>query len=119
MARLAMFAKVRRHNAKIRKLLSTFMLAVFAIALTPWNVVHHHKIVPEPQKEAHCTHLSHVQAHGVDCLICKANFTKHYTSTHNTYKVYLSVKIFNPQEPVLPTFYTKLIQTSLRGPPLV
>ncbi|MBC7419026.1 MAG: hypothetical protein H7325_12850 [Pedobacter sp.] len=95
------------------------MLAVFAIALTPWSVLHHHQVVPEPPKEAHCTHLSHVQAHAADCLICKANFTKHYTSTHHIYKIFLSVKIFCPAEPVFPSSYTKLIQTSLRGPPVV
>lgn len=95
------------------------MLAVFAIALTPWSVLHHHDIVLDPPKEAHCTHLAHVQAHAADCLICKANFTKHYTSTHSIYKVFLSVKIFCRAEPVFTDYYTKLIRTCLRGPPIL
>ena len=95
------------------------MLAVFAIALTPWAAIHHHKVIPNPVKETHCTHLSHVQAHAADCLICKANFTNHYIASHNIYKVFLSVAIFCQAEAFLPSFYTELIQTSLRGPPVV
>ena len=40
------------------------MLIVFAIALTPWSVLHHHNPLPVVEKELNCKHVTHVQAHG-------------------------------------------------------
>ncbi len=95
------------------------MLMVFAIALTPWNIIHHHQQAPVTVKEVNCKHLSHVQAHADNCLICNAGFEKNYVHTAFLYKIYLSVKIFGQTEATLKSFYTEIKRTSLRGPPLV
>lgn len=93
------------------------MLIVFAIALTPWSVLHHHNPVPILKKEANCKHVSHVQAHGDTCLICHASFEKNYVQTHQIYRVFLSAKILTKKEIVLKSSYATLLRTSLRGPP--
>lgn len=94
------------------------MLMVFAIALTPWNIIHHHEQVPVTVKEVNCKHLSHVQAHADNCLICNAGFEKNYVHTPHLYKIFLSVKIFGQAEPTLKSFYTELKRSTLRGPPV-
>lgn len=93
------------------------MLLVFAIALTPWNITHHHVEVPII-KEKNCHHLSHVEAHADNCLICHAGFEKNYVKAHQTYKIYLSIKVLGLLEPVLKSAFTVLKHTSLRGPPM-
>ena len=93
------------------------MLMVFAIALTPWNLLHHHQPVPVVLKEVNCKHVSHVQAHADNCLVCHAGFEKSYVQTHFLYKIFLSVKIFGQTEPVLKSAYAELKRSSLRGPP--
>lgn len=94
------------------------MLVVFAIALTPWSILHHHKEIPTSQQETNCHHVSHVKAHADNCFICHAGFEKNYVQAHNIYRVFLSVKIFGIAVPVLKNTYVELKHTSLRGPPL-
>lgn len=94
------------------------MLVVFAIALTPWSLIHHHDKLPPIVKEVNCKHLSHVEAHADNCLICNAGFEKNYVQAHHIYKIFLSVKIFGQADPVLSSFYTEIKRTCLRGPPL-
>lgn len=94
------------------------MLLTFAIALTPWSVLHHHREIPIPKKEINCHHVTHVEAHGDNCLICNASFEKDYVQIHNIYRIFLSVTIFSQKAPVLKSSYTRLLSTSLRGPPL-
>ncbi len=94
------------------------MLMVFAIALTPWSVLHHHQEIPVVKQEVNCKHLSHVQAHGDNCLICNASFEKNYVQIHHIYRIFLSAKVFNQADPVLKSAYTEIKCTCLRGPPL-
>ncbi|WP_320462494.1 hypothetical protein [Pedobacter sp. CFBP9032] len=94
------------------------MLFAFAIALTPWSVLHHHQKIPIPKKEVNCHHVTHVEAHGDTCLICNASFEKNYVQTHNVYRIFLSVTISSQKESTLKSSYAKLLSTSLRGPPL-
>jgi len=109
---------LKKQRQDIRKYISAFMLFVFAIALTPWSVLHHHAEIPIPKKEVNCHHVSHVEAHGDTCLICNASFEKNYVQTHHVYRIFLSVTILSQNEPVIKSSYTELLRTSLRGPPL-
>ncbi|WP_133248515.1 hypothetical protein [Pedobacter yonginense] len=109
---------MKKHKQHINRLLSAIMLMVFAIALTPWNLLHHHQTIPSVPKEVNCKHVSHVQAHADNCLICNAGFEKNYVQIHNIYKIFLSVKIFGQTEPVLKSAYTEIKRSCLRGPPL-
>jgi len=93
------------------------MLIVFAIALTPWSVLHHHEEAPILEKEKNCHHVTHVSSHGDNCLICNASFEKNYIQTHHIYRIFLSAKLFGFTQPVLKSTYVKLLSTSLRGPP--
>jgi hypothetical protein len=109
---------LKKHQQNIRKYFSAFMLFTFAIALTPWSVLHHHQEIPVSKKEVNCHHLTHVQAHSDTCLVCSASFEKDYVQTHQVYRIFLSATIFSRKEPVLKSSYTQLLSTSLRGPPL-
>ncbi|WP_131538421.1 hypothetical protein [Pedobacter nototheniae] len=109
---------MKKQKQNIKNYLSAIMLFVFAIALTPWSLIHHHDTVPVAPKEINCKHLTHVQAHAENCLICNAGFEKNYVQTHHLYKIFLSAKLFSQTEPVLKSFYTELKRTTLRGPPL-
>lgn len=93
------------------------MLAVFAVALTPWNIVHLHKPLPPVVKEVNCKHLSHVEAHADNCLVCHASFEKNFIQTRINTRVFLSCTIFGKVEPILKSFFTEIKTTSLRGPP--
>ena len=94
------------------------MLLVFAIALTPWSVLHHHPETLIPKKEVNCHHVTHVASHGDTCLICNASFEKNYLQVHHVYRIFLSVTILSGKDPVLKSSYSELLGTSLRGPPL-
>ncbi|RNL49668.1 hypothetical protein [Pedobacter jejuensis] len=109
---------MKKHKQHINRLLAAIMLMVFAIALTPWNLLHKHQPIPVVKQEINCKHLSHVQAHADNCLICNAGFEKNYVHTHHLYKIFLSVKLFGQADPVLKSSYTEIKRTSLRGPPL-
>jgi len=95
------------------------MLVVFAIALIPWNLLHHHKEAPSAPKEINCHHLSHLESHADNCLICNASFEKNYVQTHQLYSIFLSAKLLTGYNPVLKSCFTELRHTSLRGPPLI
>lgn len=92
------------------------MLWVFAIALTPWSAFHHHQTVNEPV-EKHCTHKFHVKTSQEVCLVCSAHFEKHYILSETLYTTYLNSQLLFKSNLVLPSAYTELIFTSLRGPP--
>ncbi|RZJ63505.1 MAG: hypothetical protein EOO47_28475 [Flavobacterium sp.] len=109
---------MKKHKQNIRKYLSAFMLIVFAIALTPWSVLHHHQEIPIPQKEINCHHVTHVQSHGDTCLICNASFEKDYVQTHHIYRIFLSAKLLSSIQPILKSSYIALISADLRGPPV-
>lgn len=94
------------------------MLIVFAVALTPWSVIHHHQPAPVIQKEANCKHVSHIQTHGDTCLICNASFEKNYVQVHQIYRVFLCAKVLLKKELAVKSIYTELLRTSLRGPPV-
>jgi len=93
------------------------MLVVFAIALTPWSVLHHHEPLPLIKNEKNCKHITHVKASAETCLICNASFEKNYVQTHNVYRVFLSAKIFNQTAPVLKSSFVQIKRCFLRGPP--
>lgn len=95
------------------------MLLVFAIALTPWSVLHHHEDIPIPVKEKNCHHVTHVSSHGDNCLICNASFEKDYVQTHHIYRIFLSAQLLSFTQPVLKSTYVKLLSTALRGPPTI
>ncbi|MCX2573475.1 hypothetical protein [Pedobacter sandarakinus] len=108
---------MKKHRQYIKRYFSAFMLFAFAIALTPWSVLHHHQEIPVSKKEINCHHVSHVQAQGDTCLICKASFEKNFVQIHHIYRIFLAAKIFNPKQPLLKSNYVNLLRTSLRGPP--
>jgi hypothetical protein len=64
-------------------------------------------------------HRQHIVNHSENCLVCSMHFEKTYTIQH------FSSKVFFKEVTVANYFfkdaasYTQLIQTSLRGPPLV
>ena len=94
---------------------------VFAIALTPFHLFHHHH---EPEQkcydgnQAKCVHKEHLQNHADNCLICAAHFEKNYINDQARHW------FFTVEKPALRTYailagtYVKLIGSSLRGPPL-
>jgi len=108
---------LKKQKQHIKKHLSAFMLVVFAIALTPWSVLHHHQELPIVKQEVNCKHVSHVQAHADTCLICNASFEKNYVQIHHIYRIFLSIKIFGQAEPVLKSSCAEIKRSCLRGPP--
>ncbi|WP_432714456.1 hypothetical protein [Pedobacter sp.] len=105
----------RKH---IQQFLAAALLLVFSIALTPWSALHHHpEVTYHPVKEKVCTHKLHLDSHTDTCLVCAAHFEKNYISTTATFQVFLSVKSFIREAPVLSTCYIALFGTFLRGPP--
>jgi hypothetical protein len=96
------------------------MLLVFTIALTPWSALHHHpQVTYHPEKEKTCTHKLHISSHVDTCLICAAHFEKDFVNVTATFQVFLSIKSYLKESPVLSSSYVALLSTSLRGPPVV
>jgi hypothetical protein len=109
---------VKKQKPHIAKLLSVFMLIVFAFALTPWHLVHQHNKAVSTPKETNCHHISHVEIHTENCLICAFGFEKNYIQTHQLYTVFLSAKILNRVEPVITSSFVQIKRATLRGPPI-
>ena len=96
------------------------MLWVFAIALTPFGVFHHHDHheVKCSSHEQHCAHKLHIGSQTEHCLICEAHFEKDYTTGQHHFQVYLLSKPVRKLYRVASNSYTRLINLALRGPPV-
>lgn len=90
---------------------------ILVLALTPWNAFHNHRKVFSAPQEKNCHHISHVESHAEECLICSTGFEKNYVNTHKLYKVYLSTTIFGYFAPEIKSSFVNIKQTCLRGPP--
>lgn len=108
--------KLKKKDLHISKFFAVAMLWVFAVALTPWSIFHHHETVNEPV-EKHCTHQFHVKTSTETCLMCAAHFEKHYFISNNAYVTYLNVQFVFKTQQAVSSAYAQLISTSLRGPP--
>jgi hypothetical protein len=93
------------------------MLWVFSLAITPWSALHHHPEVASIPVEKNCTHKFHVKTNADNCLICKAHFEKNYTVVKASFVTYLNSKLMAKNNPIVTSYYSELISTSLRGPP--
>lgn len=98
-------------------MLTRVMLWVFAIAITPWSVLHQHKPAEVCMAEKHCTHKVHVSTERDNCLICKAHFEKNYTIAVQEWHIELQ-----PQPVYRFVLYEKevfkaAVSSFLRGPP--
>lgn len=94
------------------------MLWVFAIALTPWSVLHDHEEEIHHDQEKICTHKLHISSRSETCLICAAHFEKDFIHTATTFRVFRTIKALSKVDPLISSSYTELIDSSLRGPPL-
>lgn len=120
-----MHLKLRKKALHIQKVISVVLLMVFAIALTPFSVLHHHEEAPacsEDTSLSHvkaCGHKFHVTTHEDHCLVCEAHFEKNYTTAATHFDVYLVYKPVAKYDRTTSASYTQLIGTALRGPPAV
>jgi hypothetical protein len=118
-----LLSKLRKKVLHIQKVISVVLLMVFAIALTPFSVLHHHDEAPdclEGTALSHvktCGHKFHIGTHEDHCLVCEAHFEKNYTTTTTHYQVYLEYKLVSKYYRTTAAAYTQLIGTALRGPP--
>ncbi|TKC12956.1 hypothetical protein FA048_04885 [Pedobacter polaris] len=109
---------MKKRHLHIQQILTIAMLWVFALAITPWNAIHHHEEIEVSIVEKHCTHKLHLKTEQETCLICKAHFEKNYTINKATFITYLNSKLMFVNEPIVTSSYAELISTSLRGPPV-
>mgnify|MGYP003515584643 CR=1 FL=1 len=112
---------VKKKRLHISKILAALMLLVFAIALTPWSMLHHHPQaeVVHVEKEEHCTHKLHLSKHVDNCLVCAAHFIKDFVNVTATFQIFLQLRATVKEIPTLSSSYAALRSTSLRGPPFV
>lgn len=114
-----MLSFVAMHTNKRKlftRLLAIVILAVFAMAITPWSAIHHHDNTVAVEKN--CTHKIHVKTASDNCLICKAHFEKNYTADFYNYIVHLKIELIKRIFPVISGSFTEVIATCLRGPPI-
>jgi hypothetical protein len=92
---------------------------VFAIALTPFSVFHHHdeEVLPCAETKKDCGHSFHIHKHADKCLICAAHFEKHYTRSDVHDQIDLTHKPVSAIFTTLSGAYAELISLALRGPP--
>src|SRR5690606_15721850 len=100
--------------------LSIVLLMVFAIAITPLSIFHHHdeKVPVCVANKKSCGHEYHIHQHIEKCLICAAHFEKNYTGDEHRIQTYL---IYKPVSVIFASTsgtYADLISSALRGPPL-
>lgn len=93
------------------------MLGVFAIAIAPWGILHHHERIATITAEENCSHKLHVKTQQDTCVICAVHFEKNYTTAVASYRVYLGSILVTKLNPIIGSAFTALISTSLRGPP--
>jgi hypothetical protein len=106
----------------INQILAAVMLVVFAIALTPFSIFHNHHSANAgscTKAEVKCLHKQHFVNHSENCLVCSMHFEKTFTITHFSSQVFLKDVKFASYFFEDSACYTKLIGTSLRGPPAV
>ncbi|MBY0542049.1 MAG: hypothetical protein K2P75_01495 [Sphingobacteriaceae bacterium] len=107
---------MKKKASYIKRILTLVMLWVFSLAITPWSSFHHHQNVVTTV-EKNCTHKLHVKAEQDHCLICKAHFEKNYTVSVSSHTTYLTSQLLEKNSPIVTSYYSELISTSLRGPP--
>jgi hypothetical protein len=137
--------ELNRKSLHIKRSLSVVLLLVFAIALTPFSIFHHHEESPRCEENlAHakalvvdlaavgnsvygadhdhsksCSHKFHISGPTDHCLICSAHFEKSYTNSEFHYQVYQDFKPVSKRYSAVSGSFTELVGSSLRGPPLV
>lgn len=109
---------MKKRQLHIKRILTVLMLGVFAIALTPWGLFHHHEGMVTITAEENCSHKLHVKTQQDTCVICAVHFEKNYTAYVASYLICLSSKPIAKINPSVGSSFTALISTSLRGPPL-
>jgi hypothetical protein len=114
--------RLRRKVQHINRILAAVLLMVFTIALTPFNLFHHHHEAPEQKcyadGQTKCVHKEHLQNHADNCLICAAHFEKNYTVDYAYHWFFSTERPFTRTYKLLSGSYVELIGSSLRGPPL-
>lgn len=109
---------MRKKRAHIHQIITVILLAVFSLAILPWNVVHKHDApLSRSIAEKHCTHKEHIQSYQEQCLICNAHFEKSYTVQQKSFSLIVDKPADLHFSPICQTAYVELIATSLRGPP--
>ncbi|MXV14487.1 hypothetical protein [Hufsiella ginkgonis] len=105
------------------KLISAMLLLCFSVTVLPLDLLHKHKAQPVCQeaamgKQAACHHKLHVSARTPYCWVCAIHYDKAFlgTAVYATTVTAVTAPVFT--EIHLDGFFTKLIATSLRGPPL-
>jgi hypothetical protein len=113
------YIQLKNKRLHINRIISTLLLWVFAIALTPWSSLHHHEVQENycTENGSICMHKVHVGNQVHNCLICSAHFEKDYYITAVQYKVKLQSKAVVKNHALISASYTTLISSSLRGPP--
>ena len=114
--------KLRAIIRHINQILATVMLVVFAIALTPFSIFHNHHSANTNscnKTEVKCLHKQHFVNHSENCLVCSMHFEKTYTINHFSSLVFLKDTKVASYFFEVSGSYTKLLGTSLRGPPVV
>nr|WP_162988717.1 hypothetical protein [Pedobacter schmidteae] len=111
---------MKKKHLHIHRILSVLLLWVFAIALTPFSAFHHHDHheVKCTSHDKACTHKLHVGTQTEHCLVCEAHFEKNYTTAHHHFLVYRVSKPVAKFYAEVSSSYTRLINLSLRGPPV-
>lgn len=100
----------------LKNVFAVIILGVFSLAITPWSALHHHEEIT-PVHEQNCKHTVHVKTATEHCLICKAHFEKNYTTSYNSYSIYLKSDLILRDYPVVASSFTEIIASCLRGPP--
>jgi hypothetical protein len=114
---------LEKRRLYIHRVISVLLLWVFAIALTPFGVFHHHDHHTHEHtcslNSKNCGHKLHVTTQTDHCLICEAHFEKNYTTSKAYFRIYLISKPVQKFYGEVSNSYTRLINLALRGPPVV
>ncbi len=77
------------HSKKLKHIApfaAKLLLVVFALAITPWAIFHHHEA--PVATETNCGHTVHFKSSVPDCLVCQVHFEKNYTAAALVFKVF-------------------------------